>query len=93
MNRLLAILPAPLVLFCMPALAATARSFSMESVVWAFVGLIVLAIIVGLLYLLIDKAPIIPADFKVYIKYALLFVVVLVVIFWLLRTFGDALSF
>jgi len=72
-----------------PTLALSAAPlFTPEGVVRMVVTLIVVGIVFGLLYYLVEKAPFIPPEFKTGIKYFLLFVVVLFVIGLLLRMIG-----
>lgn len=82
-----------LALFSMfPTLALAAQPmFTPEGVVRMVVTLIVIGIVFGLLYYLVDKAPFIPPEFKTGIKYFLLFVVVLFVIGLLLKMIGYPL--
>lgn len=63
----------------LPVMAATPSVTPQSIVKWILV-LIGVGIIVGLLYLLIDKAPFIPAEFKTGLKYLLLFLIVVLVI-------------
>jgi multisubunit Na+/H+ antiporter MnhB subunit len=64
---------------------------SIEGVVEFGLVLIVLAIIFGILWLLIDKAPIVNPEVKVWVKYVILFLAAVAVIFMLLRLIGHPL--
>lgn len=86
MNRLIALLPAPLVLFCMPALAATATGgWSITRIVWAFVALVGIAIVFAILYYGIEKAPLITPPWKTGLQWLLYAVAGLVLIFAILK--------
>jgi hypothetical protein len=60
------------------------------TIVWDVVIIIGLLIIFGILFYLIDKAPLIPPLGKQLLKYFLLLVGALVVIFFILRFIGIA---
>ncbi len=68
--------------------ASRVPEFNIREIVWDVVILIGVALIFGLLYYLIDAAPFIPAPFKQFIKYGLLVVAVLIVIFIILGFLG-----
>jgi len=76
----------PLLLVSFPAFAAA--SFSIEGVVNLLVVLIIVGIIIGALYFLIDRSPI-PDPYKGWIKYLLLFIIVLAIINFLLSLIGH----
>jgi hypothetical protein len=76
-----------LALVSVPALAAV--SMSMGGLVDLVVYLIIIGVVFGLLWFLVDKAPFIPEPFKTWIKYVILFVGVLFLINWLLGIAGH----
>lgn len=65
-------------------------SIDMGTVVWDVVKIIGLLIVFGILFYLIDRAPFIPALGKQLLKYFLLLIGALVVIFFILRFIGIA---
>lgn len=68
-----------------PALAGSpVPTFNLQSIFGWIIVLILLAICFGGLIFLIRKAPMIPADIKQWIEYALYFIVVVFIIFQIL---------
>ena len=84
-----AVLFAVLALVVSPALAVI--SMSMGGLVDLIVYLIIIGVVFGILYFLIDKAPFIPEPWKTYIKYVLYFVAALMLINFLLGFAGHPL--
>jgi hypothetical protein len=75
-----------LALVTTPVLAVV--SMSMSGLVDLVVYLIIIGVVFGLLWFLVDRAPFIPEPFKTWIKYVILFVGVLFLINWLLGIAG-----
>jgi hypothetical protein len=78
-------------LFAFPVMAAT-PAFSLEGFVWFVVGLVVVAIVFGLLHLLVGKAPI-DGVWKTWIQYLILAVGILILIIMLIRFAKPFLPF
>lgn len=77
----------PLVLF--PSLAfAALPAFDIRSVIWNVVVLLGVGAIFGLLNFLVDRAPFIGEPWKQYIKYFLILVAVLIIIYLILGLIG-----
>ena len=63
-------------------------SISISGAVWFVIYVLIGGAIFGLLNLLIDRAPFMPAEWKPIAKYILIVIAVLVLIFWLLSMLG-----
>ena len=78
-----------LALVAAPALAVI--NMSMGGLVDLIVYLIIIGVVFGILYFLIDRAPFIPEPWKTYIKYVLYFIAALMLINFLLGFAGHPL--
>ncbi len=68
---------------------AFAATISMDGLVEVVVWLIVIGLVLGLLLLLVRKAPFIPPEWKTGIEYVIYFIVILFVINLLLGLIGH----
>lgn len=78
-----------LVLVLFPAVALAAPSVSIEGLVWMVVYLLCIGAVLGLLILLVRKAPFLADPIKTYAEYLIYVIGVLVLIFLLLDLAGS----
>jgi len=71
-------------LLFLPTWALAAPRFNIENAIWSFLALVGLAIIFGLLFLVVEKAPWIKPEWKEGLKWILYLVAAVVTIFWIL---------